>query len=328
MTPRRAFALACWTLTSGCAVVGSYDFDGYSAAAAVDAAGAAGAPSAGGGGASQGGKAAGAAGAVNGGSAQGGDSGQGGLSQGGGGQAGQGGGAGQAGGGQSGAGQGGVSQGGTSQGGASQGGTSQGGTSQGGTSQGGAGQGGAGQGGANQGGATQGGAGQGGASQGGAGQGGGGGCSQPQTWYRDTDFDGHGTALLSSVVACAKPADEPNVVQWVLSSDDCNDGNNDVFPGQKTFFSTPFAKLGAPGDVSFDFDCDGAETPTAPTYAPNCGGLGSACSGTGYIPFTPARKGGGANEYCGSTETISCKWVLPLVCGDGAKTSASPLACK
>lgn len=40
---------------------------------------------------------------------------------------------------------------------------------------------------------------------------------------------------------------------------DCHDGNKDVFSKQKAFFTAAYSKVG--GGSSFDFDCDGVETP-------------------------------------------------------------------
>lgn len=323
---RRALSLVVVVVMTGCALTGSYDFDGYEESpSASGGGGTAGAGQSGQAGtAGKGGQAEGGAG----GQAGAGQSGQAGAGQGGSGQGGLSGGAGQSG--QAGAGQGGQGGGGQAGAGAGNGGAGQsgqggaGGAGQSGQSgQGGAGQ--AGQGGAGNGGL--GGAGNGGLGGGGAGQAGSAGCPAPKTWYRDGDLDGHGTPLLSSVVACTKPADEPGS-QWVESDDDCNDGNKDVFPGQQKYFGVPYAKPGAPGDVSFDYDCDGMETPTAPTYAPDCGGLAlGSCAGTGYVAYSPARSGPGIDAYCGSTHTVSCV-KQTILCATGAETAAGALACR
>lgn len=324
---RRALSVLAIVGMTGCALTGSYDFDGYEESpSASGGGGTAGAGQSGQAGtAGKGGQAGGGAG----GQAGAGQSGQAGAGQGGSGQSGGAGQSGQAGagqGGQGGAGQAGAGgAGGAGNGGAGQSGQGgAGGTGQSGQSgQGGAGQ--SGQGGG--GGAGNGGAGNGGLGGAGAGQAGSAGCPAPKTWYRDGDLDGHGTPLLSSVVACTKPADEPGS-QWVESDDDCNDGNKDVFPGQQKYFGTPYAKPGAPGDVSFDYDCDGQETPTAPTYAPDCAGLAlGSCSGTGYVAYTPARSGTGIDAYCGSTHTVSCV-KQTILCATGAETTTGALACR
>jgi len=301
---RRALSLVVVVVMTGCALTGSYDFDGYEES-----------PSASGGGGTAGAGQSGQAGtAGKGGQAEGGAGGQAGAGQ-----------SGQAGAGQGGSGQGGLSGGAgqSGQAGAGQGGQGGGGQAGAGAGNGGAGQ--SGQGGA--GGAGSGGAGNGGLGGAGAGQAGSAGCPAPKTWYRDGDLDGHGTPLLSSVVACTKPADEPGS-QWVDSDDDCNDGNKDVFPGQQKYFGVPYAKPGAPGDVSFDYDCDGKETPTAPTYAPDCAGLAlGSCSGTGYVAYSPARSGPGVDAYCGSTHTVSCV-KQTILCATGPETATGALACR
>lgn len=343
--------MALVACVAGCAVTGSYDFDGYAPTPADGgsggaSAGASGATSAGtggtgqSGGAGNGGTQAGSGGksgapAIGGGAGNGGSGGaaQGGAGQSGSGGEGQSGTAGAGGAGQSGSGGAGQSgSGGAGQSGASGAGQSgSGGAGQsgsGGTGQ--SGQGGAGQGGS--GGAGQ--SGSGGAS--GAGIGGAGvsgsagsaGCAQPTTWYHDGDSDGHGTSLLSFVVSCDKPADVAGQGTWATNNDDCNDGDQDVFPGQIKYFGVPYAKAGASGNVSFDYDCDGQETPTAPIYAPNCSGLAlGSCSGTGYVTYTPARSGTGVDSYCGSTHTISCV-TQTVFCVAGGQVAAAALACR
>ncbi|MFO0759131.1 MAG: MopE-related protein [Byssovorax sp.] len=50
------------------------------------------------------------------------------------------------------------------------------------------------------------------------------GSADADTWYRDADNDGHGDATVS-VQACAQP------MGYVLSHDDCNDADANVYPG-------------------------------------------------------------------------------------------------
>lgn len=149
-----------------------------------------------------------------------------------------------------------------------------------------------------------------------------------KTWYRDVDKDGHGTPLLGSQDSCTQPPEEPTA-KWVLEADDCHDGNKDVFPGQTAYFGAPYALPGAPANVSFDYDCDGKESPAAMTFEPACSGLAiGACSGTGYVPYTPSRTGTGIGPYCGSTHVVSCKVFALAFCGKGDEVAAAALGCR
>jgi hypothetical protein len=81
-------------------------------------------------------------------------------------------------------------------------------------------------------------------------------CADP-AYYRDQDGDGYGDAR--SVVRAAKPP--PG---FVANSLDCFDHNRDARPGQRVHFSRPR------GDPSFDYDCDGRQTPQTEVLASGC----------------------------------------------------------
>ncbi|RYZ42154.1 MAG: hypothetical protein EOO71_08965 [Myxococcaceae bacterium] len=124
------------------------------------------------------------------------------------------------------------------------------------------------------------------------------------TWFQDSDGDGHG-GLSKSTKACSKPAG------YASSSDDCNDSNKDMFPGnaevcdgldnncdfekdedvKSTFyqdsdgdgFGTPLSfKLvcSAPtGYVSNNQDCNDTNGNVAPGHAEVCNGVDDNCDG-------------------------------------------------
>ena len=89
------------------------------------------------------------------------------------------------------------------------------------------------------------------------------------------------------------------------TKEDCNDGQNDVYPGQKTFFSV--AIPGTSG--SFDYDCDGKdELENASLEA--CA-KAQKCAGQGWLTTVPA---------CGLTGNwVQC--VMSKSCVAGAPTA-------
>ena len=55
---------------------------------------------------------------------------------------------------------------------------------------------------------------------------------------------------------------------------DCDDSERDVHPGQKQYFTTAYGS-------SFDYDCDGKETPQYPDLV-SCALQGEQCTGEGW----------------------------------------------
>ncbi len=68
------------------------------------------------------------------------------------------------------------------------------------------------------------------------------------TWYRDADRDGYGDPDLA-LAWCEEP------VGYVSNDQDCYDGSVFVYPGSTITSSASY------GDGSYDYDCDGVETP-------------------------------------------------------------------
>lgn len=100
-------------------------------------------------------------------------------------------------------------------------------------------------------------------SAGGQGMGGTGGTTScTALFYRDVDNDGFGDPKVS-LMGCTRPAG------YVTNADDCMDSNASVHPGAKGGTKDR-------GDGSFDFDCDGKETPALTTFAA-CAKIDNSC---------------------------------------------------
>lgn len=145
---------------------------------------------------------------------------------------------------------------------------------------------------------------------------------QELTWCRDGDGDDFGDPDQSQA-GCTAPGSE-----WITNCDDCDDGNAAVHPGAAC---SPLAYSPTSGaEPSFDFDCDGQETPCdAPTIAnaAGCGPVGPlSCAGAGYLPSSQRAVTADQNPYCGSTEWRNCVSVgLPCVAQEVIK---SPVTCR
>jgi hypothetical protein len=119
-------------------------------------------------------------------------------------------------------------------------------------------------------------------------------CAPEKIFYRDADNDGFGDST-KSVKGCAAPNG------YVAVGGDCNDGNPNVFPGQTRYFATGYA-VGS--TVSFDYNCDGVETPQVGFT--KFVGCAADCSASGYNLPQPTRQGPGIEPFCGSATTSSC----------------------
>ncbi|MBU1220315.1 hypothetical protein KKF34_14860 [Myxococcota bacterium] len=73
-------------------------------------------------------------------------------------------------------------------------------------------------------------------------------CAKKTVWYIDNDGDGYGDDKKSQE-ACSQPDG------YVATGGDCDDSDERVHPKQTEYFSIPRK------DGSFDFDCDGKQTP-------------------------------------------------------------------
>ncbi|MFC1641372.1 hypothetical protein ACFL5O_01600 [Myxococcota bacterium] len=78
------------------------------------------------------------------------------------------------------------------------------------------------------------------------------GGTQPTTYYRDADGDGHGNPDVPSATCASAP------VGYVTSGDDCCDSNSLVRPGNTAWYEE--AQTTCPRVLPHDYDCDGDQT--------------------------------------------------------------------
>lgn len=122
-----------------------------------------------------------------------------------------------------------------------------------------------------------------------------------QTFFRDRDGDGYGGP--ETIVACVAPSSD-----WAAKGGDCNDDDKRVFPGQTTYFDSPYeSKISGP---SYDYDCSSSEDQSTPLkkVAATCTFLAGACLGAGYVPAYRSSPGARSiDALCGSTLYQDCR---------------------
>lgn len=142
-----------------------------------------------------------------------------------------------------------------------------------------------------------------------------------RVFYRDSDGDGHGDPHEPRI-ACEAPAD------YVEDDGDCDDGNEDVFPGQTEYFGAGYEVPGS-SVPSFDYDCDDQES-SAPgqTQFQQCSsGLLGCAGGDSYRP-RPDRAGS-PNPFCGSDVKVTCEVAGVLgMCGQTDVVSSQAFLCR
>ncbi|MBX3189467.1 MAG: hypothetical protein KF819_20755 [Labilithrix sp.] len=148
------------------------------------------------------------------------------------------------------------------------------------------------------------------------------GCTQI-TYYRDRDGDGFGGDETKR--GCDSPGDE-----WVTQGGDCNDDDDEVFPGQTKYFATPYEKKS--GAKSFDYDCSNKEdqAPPTKTAATACKRVGNTCTGSGYVPVA-RQSAPGADPLCGATQFQTCSIgpITPIAqCDATVAETEKPVTCR
>jgi hypothetical protein len=141
----------------------------------------------------------------------------------------------------------------------------------------------------------------------------------PILYFLDGDGDGYGGTSTSR--ACVPPT----TGTWVTVGGDCDDSNATVNPGQTSYFAAGYVPPGTTS-VSFDYNCDGAETESGSPVKAACAIVNLSCGGSGYLEMSPVRSGPGVDPFCGSTQAVTCAWAN-LVCQAGLPYAVAPIAC-
>lgn len=115
-----------------------------------------------------------------------------------------------------------------------------------------------------------------------------------QRFYPDRDGDGFGSGQIVFV--------KHEGYGLATSDGDCDDNNPNVFPGQTAFFASPRA------NGSFDYDCDGKETPRDTQSERGCHRVGNSPAGncvahTGWAGGVP--NCGQAGAWLDDCDTVS-----------------------
>jgi cysteine-rich repeat protein len=158
-------------------------------------------------------------------------------------------------------------------------------------------------------------------------------------WYLDCDEDGYAADGADSVLSCAMPTPQDNcgfTTRIPQSSNpatfDCNDSNDDMFPGQTMYFTSAHSS-GANDDERFgDYNCNGnaeEDRTTANNRDSTCEPVWSgsgifgrvSCSGEGWITTSTVGCGfsgmftdcGGATR-CTDTDIRLCPRGCDTIC--------------
>jgi hypothetical protein len=142
----------------------------------------------------------------------------------------------------------------------------------------------------------------------------------PVLYFNDGDDDGYGGT--TTVTQC----DPPTTGHWVTRGGDCDDSNAMVSPGQAAYFATGYVPTGQ-STLSFDYDCDGAESESGNAVHASCQVVALVCGGSGYLEASPARSGTGVDPFCGSDQAVTCAFA-GLTCKAGSPYTTGPIACR
>lgn len=139
------------------------------------------------------------------------------------------------------------------------------------------------------------------------------------TWYADCDGDLYAESGAETMSSCGAPMVSPSSCEgaWTVrrpsgTTVDCQDTLAVVRPGVREHFSVPY--LTAEGTESFDYDCDGTETPEYPRVAsPLTVACDVACRTAGPVVALTATCGNGATLYECQLEGVTCTRVASRI---------------
>lgn len=141
------------------------------------------------------------------------------------------------------------------------------------------------------------------------------------TWYVDCDDDGFAATTTSSRTGCEEPPASATgcgggwttVRPISVSSTDCRDTNDDVFPGQTAYFTDPI-----PTTSSYDYDCSGTTTRRYSCLPSDGCDSDPRCSARGYLVRNSTTNPNGCTFLCTGRSCIVTDYPT---CGEAALLS-------
>jgi hypothetical protein len=121
----------------------------------------------------------------------------------------------------------------------------------------------------------------------------------PETFYLDKDSDGYGDTN-ETIQACDRPKG------YAALEGDCDDGDDEVFPGQEEFHASA-----SKGTGTHDYNCDGIEELEVPGVV-SCKGNGGSCVGDGWSSGVPDCGDSGLLASCVQYFGLGCGWWLSM----------------
>jgi cysteine-rich repeat protein len=139
------------------------------------------------------------------------------------------------------------------------------------------------------------------------------------TWYADCDGDNYAEPSAETIPSCGAPTVSPSRCDgaWTVlrpsgTTVDCLDTDPAVHPGVRKFSAAPY--LTPAGESSFDYDCDGVESPEYPrVLSPSTAACDTACRTAGPLLALGTSCGDAATRYECQLVSGSCTRVASRV---------------
>jgi hypothetical protein len=132
-------------------------------------------------------------------------------------------------------------------------------------------------------------------------------CDAPVFCYVDADGDGYVVAP-GAFAACGACPSGSLPIDPATALFDCDDLDPSVHPGATKFETTPYCVPGTScAKKSFDYDCDGVETPEWTAIGGACATAGSGCSGDGWVGAAAAACGESVAWLTCTRDLLACK---------------------